>query len=55
VNNGTTPTLTIPYTGSHSARYWCAVEVKSTTAGAPVGDTKNDRFRQWLVGLRLQP
>jgi hypothetical protein len=55
VNNGTTLTLTIPYTGSHSARYWCAIKVKSTTAGAPVGDTRNDRFRQWLVGLRLEP
>ena len=55
VNNGTTLTLTIPYTGSPSARYWCAIKVKSTTAGAPAGDTNNDRFRQWLVGLRLEP
>jgi hypothetical protein len=55
VNNGTTLTLTVPYNGSASARYWCAIKVKSTTAGLPLGDTMNDKFRQWLVGLRLEP
>jgi hypothetical protein len=55
VNNGTHLTLNITYSGSPTARYWCVVKVKSTTAGAPSGDTKNDRFRQWLVGLRLEP
>jgi len=55
VNNGTPVTLTVTYSGSLSASYWCAIKVKSTTAGAPAGDTKNDRYRQWLVGLRLRP
>jgi len=55
VNNGDHSTLTINYSGSPTGRYWCVFKVKSTTAGLPVGDTKNDKFRQWLVGLRLEP
>jgi hypothetical protein len=55
VNNGDHLTLTIHYSGLRTARYWCAVKVKSTTAGAAPGDTTNDKFRQWLVGLRLEP
>jgi hypothetical protein len=55
VNNGTGVTLTITYTGSHTARYWCVVKIRSTTAGASATGTTNDRFRQWLVGLRLEP
>jgi hypothetical protein len=55
VNNGTSVTLTVHYTGSPTARYWCAIKVKSTTAGASPTGTTNDRFRQWLVGLRLEP
>jgi hypothetical protein len=55
VNNGDHSTLTINYSGSPTARYWCVFKVKSTTAGLPAGDTKNDKFRQWLVGLRLEP
>jgi hypothetical protein len=55
VNNGTSVTLTVTYSGSPTARYWCAIKVKSTTAGASPTGTKNDKFRQWLVGLRLEP
>ena len=55
VNNGTSVTLTITYNGSPTARYWCVVKVKSTTAGASPTGTTNDVFRQWLVGLRLEP
>jgi hypothetical protein len=55
VNNGDHSTLTINYSGSPTGRYWCVFKVKSTTAGLPAGDTKNDKFRQWLVGLRLEP
>ena len=55
VNNGDHSILTITYHGSPTARYWCAFQVTSTTAGAPPGDTNNDKSRQWLVGLRLEP
>jgi hypothetical protein len=55
VNNGTAVTLTIHYNGSPTNRYWCVVKVKSTTAGASLTGTRNDSFRQWLVGLRLEP
>jgi hypothetical protein len=55
VNNGTAVTLTVHYSGSPSNRYWCVVKIKSTTAGASPSGTRNDRFRQWLVGLRLEP
>jgi len=55
VQNGTGVTLTVTYSGSGKASYWCAIKVKSTTAGASSTDTRNDKFRQWLVGLRLRP
>jgi hypothetical protein len=55
VNNGTSVTLTVSYHGSPTARYWCVVKVKSTTAGASATGTTNDLSRQWLVGLRLEP
>jgi hypothetical protein len=53
VNNGTKVTLTVTYSGSHTLNYWCAIKIKSTTAGASPTGTVNDRFRQWLVGLRF--
>jgi hypothetical protein len=55
VHNGTSLTLTVTYSGSSTGSYWCAVKVKSTAAGASPTGTTNDRFRQWLVGLRLKP
>lgn len=55
VNNGTTLILTVDYSGSPTNSYWCAIKVTSTTAGASPTGTRNDRFRRWLVGLRLEP
>jgi hypothetical protein len=55
VNNGVSVTLTVTYSGSATRSYWCAIKIKSSTAGASPTGTTNDKFRQWLVGLRLDP
>lgn len=55
VNNGTAVTLTITYSGSPTASYWCAIKITSSTAGALTTGSTDDRYRQWLVGLRLEP
>lgn len=51
VNNGVHVTLTVTYSGSPTHSYWCAIKIKSTTSDP----TDNDKFRQWLVGLRFTP
>jgi hypothetical protein len=51
VNNGSKVTLTVTYSGSPTKSYWCAIKIKSTTSDP----TNNDKFRQWLVGLKFTP
>jgi hypothetical protein len=51
VNNGVHLTLTVTYTGLPTTHYWCAITIRSGTPDM----VNNDKFRQWLVGLRFSP